>query len=136
MAQRDPQSGAYFYKDRKKDAVRFGGRNISTLEVESVVRQHPDVKDVAAFGIPSKEVESEDELKINIILAAGSTATHEDIAAFINRNGPYYFVPRYMEFVTELPYTPNQKVQKFQLRDQGVSEATWDLKNSDYQISK
>lgn len=136
MAQRDPQSGAYFYKDRKKDAVRFGGRNISTLEVESVVRQHPDVKDVAAFGIPSKEVESEDELKINIILAAGSTASHEQIAAFINRNAPYYFVPRYMEFVTELPYTPNQKVQKFQLRDQGVCEATWDLKNSAYQVHK
>lgn len=136
MAQRDPQSGAYFYKDRKKDAVRFGGRNISTLEVESVVRQHPDIKDVAAFGIPSKEVESEDELKINIILAEGSTARPEDIAEFINKNAPYYFVPRYMEFVTELPYTPNQKVQKFELRNQGLSEATWDLKNSDYRVSK
>lgn len=136
MGLRDPANGAYFYKDRKKDAVRFGGRNISTLEVESVVRQHPDVRDCAAFGIPSKEVESEDELKINIVLAEGTSPSHEEIASFINHNAPYYFVPRYMEFVTELPYTPNQKVQKYQLREQGVSEATWDLKNSDYRVSR
>jgi crotonobetaine/carnitine-CoA ligase len=81
-------------------------------------------------------VESEDELKINIVLADGATPSHEDIASFINHNAPYYFVPRYMEFVTELPYTPNQKVQKYQLREQGVGEATWDLKDSDYTVSK
>lgn len=133
---RDPATGAYFYSDRKKDSVRFGGRNISTLEVESVVRQHPDVQDVAAFGIPSKEVESEDELKINIVLAAAAEITHEDLATFINDNAPYYFVPRYMEFVDELPYTPNQKVQKFRLREAGVSATSWDLKNSDFKISR
>lgn len=136
MGMRDPETGAYFYKDRKKDAVRFGGRNISTLEVESVVRQHPQVKDVAAFGIPSKEVESEDELKIDIVLAPDAEVSHEDIASFINHNAPYYFVPRYMEFVTELPYTPNQKVQKYQLREKGISAATWDLKKSAYKVSR
>ena len=86
--------------------MRFGGRNISTLEVESVVRQHPDVKDVAALVFRRRKWKARDELKINIILAAGSTATHEDIAAFINRNGPYYFVPRYMEFVTRTTLHP------------------------------
>ena len=41
MARRDPASGALYFVDRKKDAVRFAGRNISTLEVESVFRRHP-----------------------------------------------------------------------------------------------
>ncbi len=67
MARRDPETGALFFVDRKKDAVRFAGRNISTMEVESVVMRHPEVKEVAAFGIPSPELESEDELMLAIV---------------------------------------------------------------------
>ncbi|MFK8020730.1 MAG: AMP-binding protein [Pseudomonadales bacterium] len=136
LAKQDPKSGAYFYADRKKDALRFAGRNISTLEVESVVRRYPSVQDVAAFGIPSKEVESEQELKLNIVLKEGSSDSAEEICAFINENAPHYFVPRYLEFVHSLPYTPTNKVQKFKLRDQGVNEHTWDLKNSDFVVNK
>lgn len=130
------KNGAFFFSDRKKDAVRFAGRNISTMEVESVLRPHPDVKDVAAYGIPAKDLESEDELKIDIVLAEGAVTSHEDIAKFINQNAPYYFVPRYMEFVSELPYTPTNKVQKYLLRKKGVSKTTWDLKESNYQVSR
>ena len=60
--------------DRPEDAVRFAGRNISTLEVESVVMRHPAVEQAAAFGIPSPELESEDELKINVVLKDGVEA--------------------------------------------------------------
>jgi crotonobetaine/carnitine-CoA ligase len=136
LARQDPATGAYFYADRKKDALRFAGRNISTLEVESVVRRHPAVQDVAAFGIPSEEVESEQELKLNIVRKAGRDCTAEELCDFINDNAPYYFVPRYLDFVESLPYTPTNKVQKFKLREQGVNEHTWDLKNSDYVIRK
>lgn len=136
LAMQDLTSGAYFYADRKKDALRFAGRNISTLEVESIVRRYPAVRDVAAFGIPSEEVESEQELKLNIILKEGSRDSAEAICDFINDNAPHYFVPRYLEFVESLPYTPTNKVQKFKLRDQGVNEHTWDLKKSDYVVRK
>ena len=136
IVRQDPETGAYFYVDRKKDAVRFAGRNLSTLEVESVVRSHPGVQDVAAFGIPSEVVESEQELKLNIVLRNGEQLSHEDICSYINDNAPFYFVPRYMEFVDSLPYTPTNKVQKFKLREQGVSESCWDLKNSDYQVRR
>ncbi|MEH6570749.1 MAG: AMP-binding protein [Halioglobus sp.] len=136
LAKQDPASGAYFYADRKKDALRFAGRNISTLEVEGIVRRYPTVADVAAFGIPSEEVESEQELKLNIILKEGCADSAEAICDFINNNAPHYFVPRYLEFVESLPYTPTNKVQKFKLRDLGVNEHTWDLKNSDYVVRK
>lgn len=136
LARKDPHTGAFFFVDRKKDAVRFAGRNISTMEVESVAMRHPDVGAVAAFGIPCPELESEDELKINVVLREGATLTHEDLCAFINDNAPYYFVPRYMEFVDALPYTPTNKVQKFKLRKAGVGPNTWDLKNSDYQVRR
>ena len=128
------ENGAFFFSDRKKDAVRFAGRNISTLEVESVVRSFPDVADVAAFGIKSKEMASEDELKIDIIMRPGSEASYDDVAKFINDNAPYYFVPRYMEFVTELPYTPTNKVQKFVLREKPITDAVWDLRTSDFKV--
>jgi crotonobetaine/carnitine-CoA ligase len=136
LGRQDPASGAYFYADRKKDALRFAGRNISTLEVESVVRRHPAVKDIAAFGIPSELVDSEQELKLNIILKDGSTTTAEDICEFINDNAPHYFVPRFLDFVDALPYTPTNKIQKFKLREEGVTEQTWDLAQSSYQVRK
>ncbi len=136
MARKDPETGAFFFVDRKKDAVRFAGRNISTMEVESVVLRHPDVREVAAFGIPCPELESEDELMLSIVRKDGASLDAETLCAFINANAPHYFVPRYIDFVAQLPYTPTNKVQKFQLREQGVRESTWDLRQSDYVVQK
>lgn len=129
-------NGAFWFVDRKRDAIRFAGRNISTMEVEMVLRKHPEVRDVAAFGIPSKEVETESELKINVVLAPESQLTHEQLAEYINDNAPYYFVPQYLEFVDSLPYTPTNKVQKFKLRERGLTENTWKLKESGYQVKR
>jgi len=136
MARRDPDTGALYFVDRKKDVVRFAGRNISTLEVESVLRRHPEIADVAAFGIPAAEVESEDELKLNVVLKEGASLAPEDLCQFINDNAPHYFVPRYIEFVDSLPYTPTNKVQKFKLRQDGVSETTWDRRQSDFKVTR
>lgn len=136
MARQDPATGAYFFVDRKKDAIRFAGRNISTLEVESVARKHPAIAEVAAFGIPSEEVASEHELKLNVVLRPGQQLAPEELCRFINDNAPHYFVPRYLDFVDTLPYTPTGKVQKFRLREQGVGAQTWDLRHSDFQLQR
>jgi crotonobetaine/carnitine-CoA ligase len=135
LGRRD-EDGEFFFVDRKKDAVRFAGRNISTLEVEAAVRKHQAVADVAAFGVRSQELESEQELKINVILRSGASLTPEELARFINDSAPYYFVPRYIEFVDSLPYTPTSKVQKFLLREQGVTKATWDRKASKFVVTR
>jgi carnitine-CoA ligase len=126
----------YFFVDRKKDAVRYKGRNISTWEVELVARRHPAIADCAAFGVPSEELQSEDEIKLNVILEPGAGASEAEIAQFINDNAPYFFVPRYIEFVTELPYTPNQKVQKYKLREAGLTPATWDAKKAGFRATR
>jgi crotonobetaine/carnitine-CoA ligase len=52
--------------------------------------------------------------------------TAPELARFVNANAPHFFVPRYIEFVESLPYTPTNKVQKFLLREKGVTSATWD----------
>ena len=91
---------------------------------------------MAAFGIPSAELDSEDELKLNVVLEPGAEVLPETICAFINDAAPHYFVPRYIEFVESLPYTPTNKVQKFLLRQAGISADTWDLKASDYVVRR
>jgi len=128
--------GNYYFLDRKSDFIRDKGRNISSLQVEASVMQHPDVEAVACFGIPSEHIETEAEMKLDIILKEGSDATHESVARYINDNSPYFFVPRYMEFVTELPYTPTNKVQKFKLREKGVTAQTWDRTKTDFKLVK
>jgi crotonobetaine/carnitine-CoA ligase len=136
MARRDPDTGALYFVDRKKDVVRFAGRNISSLEVESVVRNHPLVRDVAAYGIPSAEVESEDELKLDVVLVPGEQLQAEHLCNFIAENAPHYFVPRYLEYVTTLPYTPTNKVQKYRLRERGVTGDTWDRQAAGYEVKR
>ncbi|PLW81889.1 AMP-binding protein [Kineobactrum sediminis] len=128
--------GYYFFSDRKKDAVRLKGRNISTFEVEMVARRHPAVADCAAFGIPSEVLASESELKLDIILKSGEKVNHRDMAQFINDNAPYFFVPRYIEIVDRLPYTPTNKVQKFKLREKGITDATWDANREGFKAQR
>ncbi len=135
LARKD-ENGAFFFADRKKDAIRFAGRNISTMEVESIVRRHVDVADVAAFGIPAEEIAGEEELKIDVILVEGATLSQEALARFINDNAPHYFVPRYINFVSALPYTPTNKVQKFRLREKGLDAETWDRNSSTFEVQR
>ncbi len=128
--------GYYFFSDRKKDAVRYKGRNISTFEVEMAARKHPSVADCAAFGVPSAELESEREIMLDVILKPGRVLQAVELANFINDSAPYFFVPRYIQFVESLPYTPTNKVQKFRLRERGVTSATWDARVAGFKVRR
>lgn len=127
MLKRDAQ-GFYFFSDRKKDAVRYKGRNISTFEVELAARRHPAIQDCAAFGVTSEELDAEQELMLDVILKPGHDLQPIELARYINDNAPYFFVPRYIQIVDTLPYTPTNKVQKYRLRERGVTPATWDAR--------
>jgi len=128
--------GDIFFLDRKSDFIRDKGRNISSLQVEAQIMQHPAVQAVACFGIPSEHIENEAEVKVDVILKPGETLTAEELARFVNDNAPYFFVPRYIEFVDSLPYTPTNKVQKYKLREKGLTENTWDRMKSDFKVEK
>jgi len=96
-------------KDRSKDIVISGGENISTLEVENVIYQHPSVLEVAVIGTPDEmwgEVP-----KAIIDLKRGSTLTSEEIIAFCRERIAHYKVPEYVEF-RELPHTSTGKIMK------------------------
>jgi crotonobetaine/carnitine-CoA ligase len=135
MLRRDVK-GYFYFSDRKKDAVRYKGRNISTFEVELTARRHPAIQDCAAYGVPSAELASESELKLDVIPKPGASLEPLELARFINDNAPYFFVPRYIEIVDSLPYTPTNKVQKFRLRERGVTEQAWDAQAEGFRAER
>jgi crotonobetaine/carnitine-CoA ligase len=116
--------GEVFFVDRKADYVRRRGENISSLEVEELIRIHEAVADVAVYGVPAED--SEDELKASIVAVEGAKIDPLQLARFCAENLPYFAVPRYIEVLDNLPRTPTGRVQKYLLRDAGVTDATWD----------
>lgn len=128
--------GEYYFVDRKADFIRYKGRNIASFAVEAAVSGHPDVLQCAAHGIVSEELVSEAELKVCVVRQPGSSVTADQIARFVNENAPYFFVPRYIEFLEELPSTPTGRVQKFKLRDRGVTDETWDGRKMGFEIRR
>lgn len=135
LGRRD-EEGNHFFVDRKADFIRYGGRNISSFEVEAVVSAHPAVRQCAAHGVTSAELEAEAELKIVVVRNEGQDVSPEELARFINDNAPHFFVPRYIEFVDELPQTPTGRVQKYKLRERGVTPETWDRKAAGFVVER
>jgi crotonobetaine/carnitine-CoA ligase len=116
--------GFLFFVDRKKDYLRRRGENISSFEMERVFHGHPAIKDVAVHSVPSDV--SEDEVKVTVVLQPGTGVTEEELCAWSVDKVPYFAVPRYIEVRDDLPRNPVGRVLKYQLRDEGVTAATWD----------
>jgi len=128
--------GECFFVDRKADFIRYKGRNIASLEVEAVIAAHPAVAQVAAHGVPAAELESEAELKVCVVRKPGHALEADELARFVNDRAPYFFVPRYIEFVAELPATPTGRVQKYKLRERGVTPQTWDARRAGFSVKR
>jgi crotonobetaine/carnitine-CoA ligase len=121
--------GNYYFFDRIKDAIRRRGENISSFEVEALVNEHPDVVECAAVAVPSEY--SEDEVKVCVVRAEGSTLTEAQLVEFLVPRMPKFMVPRYVEFVDALPKTEGtMRTRKFELRADPLNERTWDREAS------
>ncbi|MBL8643626.1 MAG: ATP-dependent acyl-CoA ligase, partial [Rhodospirillaceae bacterium] len=107
---------------------RRRGENISSLEVEADVAAFPAVREVAAYGVPSAN--GEEEVMVTIAPKAGETVDPKELIEFLVPRMAHYMVPRYVRFETELPKTPTNKIQKADLRREGVTPATWDREAS------
>jgi crotonobetaine/carnitine-CoA ligase len=126
--------GFFYFVDRKKDALRRRGENISSFEVEKVINSHPNVLESAVFAVPSEL--GEDEVKANVVLKPGENLPPEDLIRFCNERMAYFAVPRYLEFVPELPKTPTNRIEKYRLREAGVTKNTWDREKAGVKISR
>ena len=118
------EDGYFYFVDRKKDSIRRRGENISSFEVEKVINTHPQILECAVFAVPSEL--GEDEVKANIVLKENQTLPPERLIEFCNERMAHFATPRYVEYVTELPKTPTNRVEKYRLRELGITENTWD----------
>jgi len=129
------EAGGYFrFIDRLKDAIRRRGENISSFEVEQVLLSHPAVANAAVF--PVRSALAEDEVMAAVVFRAGERPSELELIKFCEPRLPYFAVPRFLEGMTELPTTENGKVQKYKLRERGVTSATWDREASGYQVKR
>lgn len=121
------EDGYFYFLERIKESIRRRGENISAFEVEQAINSHPLVLECAAFGVPS-EVE-EEELKIAVVLQERAALDPAELAAYSQGRLPSFMVPRYIEFVDELPKTPIGKIARHELQRQGnhgITSRTWD----------
>ena len=128
------EDGFFYFIDRKKDYLRRRGENISSFEMEAAFSDHPDIAEVAVHAVPSDK--GEDDVKITAILRDGATLAEEALFHWSLDVVPYYALPRYIEFRSSLPKNPQGRVLKYLLRDEGKTDATWDLEDSDTQVPK
>lgn len=133
LAKKD-QDGYYYFVDRKKDALRRRGENISSFEVERAINTHPKVLESAAVAVKSEL--AEDDVKICVVLQPGETLGYEDLIAYANDRMPYFAVPRFVEYMGQLPKTPTERIQKYKLKQAGVTEKTWDREKAGIKIRR
>jgi crotonobetaine/carnitine-CoA ligase len=129
---RKDEDGYFYFVDRKKDAIRRRGENISSFEVEKVINTHPQVLECAVFAVPSEL--GEDEVKANVVLKENQTLAFERLIEFCSERMAHFAVPRYVEFVSELPKTPTNRIEKYRLRELGITENTWDREKAGIKI--
>jgi carnitine-CoA ligase len=118
---RDPD-GYYYFVDRKKDVIRRRGENLAPYDVESVLNRHPGVFESVVVGVPSPL--GEEDVKAFVLRRPGAVLEARELFEFCNENLPFFMVPRYVEFVEEIPKTANQKAQRYLLKGRrGPNEA-------------
>jgi fatty-acyl-CoA synthase len=101
-------------RDRKKDIIISGGENISTIEVENTIYQHPAVQEVAVISIPDEKWG--EVPKAFVTLKPDTQPTAEDIINFCRDRLAHFKCPKAVEF-GELPKTSTGKIKKFELRE-------------------
>lgn len=116
--------GYLTFHGRLTDSIRRRGENISGYEVEQLIDSHPAVLESAAIGVPSEL--TEEDVKVCVVLKPTATLTARQLHEYCRDNAPSFMAPRYIEFMGSLPKTPTEKVEKFRLKQAGITPATWD----------
>jgi acyl-CoA synthetase (AMP-forming)/AMP-acid ligase II len=106
------EDGWLFFVDRKRDVIRRGGENISSVLVEKAIREHPLVTDVAVVGIRHDVLGQE----VKAFVVTREPVSADELRTFAAARLAKFQVPTLWEFRDALPKTPTQRVEKYKLR--------------------
>ncbi|MFN8217071.1 MAG: class I adenylate-forming enzyme family protein [Solirubrobacterales bacterium] len=119
------EDGDLYFSGRLKNMIKRSGENVSAEEVELFLLAHPEVEDVAVTAVADRV--REEEIKAIVVRAAGSEASAEALHAFCREGMASFKVPRYFQFVAELPHTISGKPDIAAVRRNFASpEGSWD----------
>jgi crotonobetaine/carnitine-CoA ligase len=119
------EGGRYHFVDRITDSMRRRGENISSMEVEAYVNEHPAVAECAAIGVPAEY--GEDEVKVCVVLHDGKDLAPAELHTFLVERMPTFMVPRYIEYLEDPERTEAMKrIKKPPLRIDPINDRTWD----------
>jgi fatty-acyl-CoA synthase len=114
LARRD-EEGYYYIVDREKDMYISGGENIYPAEIEKVLHTHPKIFDAGIVGVPDEKWGEVG--KAFVVLKLGETMRNGEIFEFLRGKVAKYKIPKYVEYIEELPKTASGKIQKFLLKE-------------------
>jgi carnitine-CoA ligase len=118
------EDGYFYFVDRKKQALRRRGENISSFEVEAVINSNPAVLESCVVGVPSDV--GEEDVKTVVVLQEGAELSGEELIRWCEPRMAYFAIPRYVAFRSSLPKTPSERVEKYKLKAEGVTDDCWD----------
>jgi len=121
------EKGYFKIIGRFKDMIRRSSENISAMEVEYVLSQHPQIEQAAVVAVPDDY--RGEEVKAYVLLRTSENSlTAEQIIDYCQTRLAVFKIPRYLEFVSDFPYTPTKKVAKHKLiaTSKDLTENSWD----------
>jgi long-chain acyl-CoA synthetase len=121
MAYMDDE-GYFFIVDRKKEMIIRGGENIYPKEIDNLLYSHPKILEAAVVGVPD-DIMGE-EVKAFVVLKSGEEMNEEEVRQFCKKHLASFKVPRYVEFIDELPKNIIGKTLKKHLKKQHRNEGS------------
>ncbi|BCO36265.1 AMP-binding protein [Mycobacterium heckeshornense] len=128
------EDGYFWFVDRKKDSLRRRGENVSSIELEQAIMAHPSIAQAAVHSVPSEL--SEDDIKLCLVLVPGCEIEPAELFEFLRKSMPYYAIPRYVEVMDSLPTNVNGRVQKYKLRERGITDTTIDFEKLGHVVAR
>lgn len=111
---KEDKQGYFYFIDRKKDIIRKKGQNMSSRQIEEVIGQMDEIKEVAVIPVPAPL--GEDNIKACVVLKPKAQLTAQQVKNFCQKNLADFKTPDFVEFLKQLPKTPTQKIAKNRLK--------------------
>jgi carnitine-CoA ligase len=128
------EDGYVTFIDRKKDALRRRGENVSSFQIEVAISQHPAIVQVAVSAVPSPL--GEDDIKASVVLRSGASLDPNELFGFFQSSLPYFAIPRYLDIRDSLPVNALGRVMKETLRSELVTDDMWDFQNMGLEVRR
>ncbi|RDY72048.1 AMP-dependent synthetase [Halobacillus trueperi] len=100
--------------DRKKDVIISGGENISSIEVEATLYEHPSILEAAVVAVPDEKWGEVPHAVV--VVKEGETLSEEEVIQFCREKMAHFKAPKSVTFIEELPKTASGKIQKVVIR--------------------